>query len=811
MATPDTRKLPVDHKGVIMRLRSLFAGLGLLALSGVALAADPDASATAQQGQQVADDQGLVEIVVTAQRREESAQRAALPIQVLSSEELQRGDVTRPEDLGLVATGVNVSTGGNVPQVYIRGVGNYASNVYSEGAVAFNIDDVYVSRAWATRGAFFDLDRVEVLEGPQGTLYGRNATGGAINLISAVPRLGDSSGYFESEGGNYDLARFTGAINVPLGEVLAVRLAGQVINRQGYLDDGYDDEKSQAARAQLLFQPSDDFSVILRETYQHNGGRGAGTTPTTGYGNDPWEGASAPSVIALSEAEPYIGCATRNSAGACTAPLLMVSGSDGFLESRVYATSAEMVWNLGPATLTVIPAYRDSENQNRYYVSSYQISETEFDHQSSFEARLSNQNERLRWVAGAFYFDEEQGNLGDQYQNFANAGISGQVVPSFRADTTSYAGFGQITFNVVDDFRLTGGGRYTYERKSQGGLVQSLQGLTSYAPPACPGGYTISPASPIAAAPCIFNIPLTGLLTYNSWTYKAGFEYDLAPRSMLYANVSTGFKSGGFFTAPPPNTFKPETLTAYELGLKNRFLDNRLQVNVEAFDWLYHNHQESYLGAASTNPNDITFITENAGKAKSYGATLNVDWLATKLDKLSLGVQYDDSKYDSFTYTSPASLGTPTVGCKVAPPASGSSTFTINCADFQMVRTPTWTANAAYEHTVDLANGATLTAGVRAQASSGYYLAIDFLPNEYQGGFTTEDADLTYTSPQKNWSITAWGRNLGDKAVFTEAYRSPYINTPLVPFRDPLAGPYGLAQGTIEPPRTFGIRARVNF
>jgi iron complex outermembrane recepter protein len=779
-----------------MRSRCLLIGVGFMALSGAAGAADADTPASGGPPQD-AKDQGLQEVVVTAERRKESAQRAALPIQAISAEDLQRAGVTRPEDLTAIATGVNVSTGGNVPQIYIRGVGNYATNIYSESAVAMNVDGVYVSRPWAMRGEFFDLDRVEVLKGPQGTLYGRNATGGALNLISASPLLGQTSGYVEAEGGDYKLARGAAAVNIPLGQDFAVRIAGQAISRDGYLADGYDDEKNEAARVQALYVPSSDLSVILRFSYQHNHGRGAGTTPTTNYGNNPWIGAGGLPVLDITRAEPFIG------------PLLTTSTDDGFLDSHVYALSSDFKWNLGPATLTIIPAYRYATNENRYYVSSYQISETEYDHQTSVEARLSGESERIKWVAGTFYFDEEQGNLDSDYQNFANAGISGQVVPSFNAATSSYAGFGQTTFSVVDRFRLTAGGRYTYERKTQSGLVQSIQGLSSYAPPACPPGYSGPQATLIPDAPCLFNVPLTGLLTYNSWTYKGGMEYDVAPNSMFYANVSTGFKSGGFFTAPQPNSFKPERITAYEVGLKNRFLDNRLQVNVEAFDWLYHDHQESYLGSASTNPYDITFITENAGRAESRGADLDVAYLPTHADRLSLGLQYDKSSYGRFTYTYPsAHLGPPTVGCRVEGPVTGVQT--IDCAGLQMVRTPTWWANASYDHTFALPNGSTITAGARAQSSSGYYLSIDFLPNEYQRSYTTVDADLAYTAPSGNWSVTAWGRNLGNKAVLTEAYRSPYINTPLLP-PDPLAGPYGLAQGTIRPPRTFGVRVHVDF
>ena len=207
-----------------------FLATTCLLTSGAALAQEaPPADESAEQ------QAGIQDIVVTASRREEIAQRSALSIQAISSEELARRSITRPEDLNAIAPGVSIASGGNYPQTYIRGVGNYATNNYAEGAVAYNIDGVYISRGWATRAALFDLDRVEVLKGPQGTLYGRNASGGAINIITARPKLGETSGFVEGEVGNYALWRGAAAINLPIGDTLALRASGQITHRDGYL------------------------------------------------------------------------------------------------------------------------------------------------------------------------------------------------------------------------------------------------------------------------------------------------------------------------------------------------------------------------------------------------------------------------------------------------------------------------------------------------------------------------------------------------------------------------------------------------
>lgn len=773
-------------------LKTVLAGVGCVAVSAAAWSADP-APRAAEPPSQGQEDQGLQEIVVTAQRREESVQRSALAIQALSSEALERSGVTRPEDLSAVATGVNIGTGGNDPMVYIRGLGNYSTNNYAEGAVAWNSDGVYVSRPWETRGLFFDLARAEVLKGPQGTLYGRNATGGAINLISARPSLGETSGFFEGEGGNYDLAHFTGALNVPLSQTLALRASGQVISRQGYLSDGYDDDREQSARLQLLYQPGGDFSLLLKGEYQHVDGRGAGQVLVPQLAGSPWRGASDAAVNAIILAEPGTG------------PLLMPTQDDGFLKIDVRSASAELIWDFGPATLTVIPAYKSGEHSDRFYVANFQVNDHEYDHQTSVEARLSGQSDRLKWVLGTYYFNEDQGNPPGQPILLANSLLNAQQVSDFRGNTTSYAAFAQSTFSIVEAFRLTGGLRYTYESKTQNGLAAGFNPAFLVAPGAC----AADPAAPSPVATCRTDIPLSGSLHYNNVTYKAGFEYDLAARSMLYANVSTGFKSGGFYAAPAPNTFRPEKLTAYDVGLKNRFLDNHLEANLEAFYWRYRDHQENFLAATSV-PGYDAFITQNAGSAKTYGAELDLAYRLTAADRLNLSAQYDKSQYDTFNYTVPNIPGPHVWGCKAtapnAPINSGIGSYDLDCSGLPLIRAPEWTGTAGYEHTFGLPRGARLTAGVSSQFSSSYYTAIDFLPNERQQSYAILNSDLSYTSPDGSWSLTAWGRNLTGEAVLDQTFRSLFVTA-----ANPAANPNGFVLGSIRPPRTYGVRLHIDF
>lgn len=770
-------------------IRHLLVTTSLIA-SSAAFAQTSESPPAPNQSETETSQAGIADIVVTASRREENVQKSALSIQAISSETLSRSGVTRPEDLSAIAPGVSMATGGNVPQTYIRGVGNYSTANYAESAVAYNIDGVYVSRGWALRGSFFDLDRVEVLKGPQGTLYGRNASGGAINLITVRPRLGETSGRVVLEAGNFDLMRGEAAINLPIGETLAVRASGQITSRDGYLSDGTEDEESQSVRLRMLWEPNPDVSLLLNGGYQHIGGKGAGAVVNPKLpGTSPWRSISDPAVEAIFRAQPGIG------------PFLTVPGTDTFLDVDVYTIGAELNWDFGPAQLTVLPAYRDSKISDRIYLPGFLVEDNEHDKQTSLEARLSNASDRLTWVIGAYYFNEDQANLPGRDILFVDQGITIQRnMEGFRSRIRSYAGFGQATFSVTDALRLTGGLRYTYERKTQDGTF-----FTASFP------FFVPVTASLNQAP----------LVYKNWTYKAGFEFDLAPRSMLYGSLSTGFKSGGFFLGPPAfapgdrtNTFKPEKLTAFEMGVKNRFFDNKLQLNLEAFYYRYRDHQESHVGPTSI-PNIFSFITENAGRAKSYGLDLDMVYLPTPNDQISIKVQYNKSKYDSFTYNfpsgalhAPANTGCETSLANPGGPVDPGQTTILDCSGFQLVRAPTWSGTAGYDHTFELAGGAKIVAGARTQFASSSFLSIDFLPTAKQGSYATFDADLSYTTSDGRLTVTGYVRNITKEAVRTQAFVSTFV----APFPiNPLAGPDGLVLTGIRPPRTFGARASFSF
>ena len=266
-----------------MRSALLCGTAAVLAFSTSALAqsADTNPPPSGTTGETAAVDpqpaEGLGEIVVTAQRRSESLQKAAIPVDVVTGDTLLASGLTTAGQLGDIVPSLSVqNNGGANITLFLRGVGNFTVNGYSDPAIAINYDGVYLGRPTSTSGLFYDLERLEVLKGPQGTLYGRNATGGAINVLPARPKPGEFSGFGSVSYGNYDALNIQGALNAPLGENGAIRVAGNVVSRDGFLSDGTSDEKTQALRLQLLGELTPDLTVRLSGDYSHSGGKGVG-------------------------------------------------------------------------------------------------------------------------------------------------------------------------------------------------------------------------------------------------------------------------------------------------------------------------------------------------------------------------------------------------------------------------------------------------------------------------------------------------------------------------------------------------------
>jgi len=748
----------------------LVCGASLAALTTFlsAPAAAQDTSAGESAG---AANEGLGVIIVTAQRRSEDVQRAALSITAITGDALQRQGVNNTEAIAQATVGLEVQpSSGPYTTFSIRSVSSLAGNAFAESTVAVNNNGVYLATPTTFRGLYYDLDRVEVLKGPQGTLYGRNATAGAINIITKRPEF-ELGGYVAATVGNYDHLDFSGAINVPLGDKVAFRLAGQRAKHDGYMSIGTSDEDVQAARATLLFEPTSDLSIQITGDWSHEGGMGAGATLRTDCARVGKSGSKGCFVAD----DPYTDVADLTSY--YTTAGIARQTDHPFLDSDYYGIGLNADLTTGIGTFSLVAGYRKSDVSYVTTGTSWQLRETQHPEQKSVELRLASlPGQRFQYVFGGYLLDTEmharangesptRGTFSDQHTNLS--GWTGAL-------------FTQLTYGLTDTFRLAGGLRYTYEKKNSDSQRFNIS--------------TVGPDPVIPAVPP--GAPLTivkGSQSWNEVNWKAGFEFDAGPSSLIYANVSTGFKAGGFFYGPPgADRFEPEEVTSYVLGTKNRFLDNRVQLNAEAFYLDYTNQQVSFVklvGPAST------LVTENAGKSHVYGAEVEGQFLPADNTRIGLAVQYLKAKYDEFTYIT---LAPPPAGsdCTVTP---GVPQATVDCADVVPLNSPEWTIKGDIEQTIPLGNGGRIVADASVRYEDNYQTDISFIPVGLGGGTARVNVGLSYIAPDDRFSIMAYVDNLTDVVTVSAQTMSSSYNV------FPYFGSRLLA------PRTFGVRAQVNF
>ena len=807
----------------------------LLASTAITLLIQTPALAQEAPANAPAEEDGIQDIVVTAQRREENVQKAALSIEVFGGADLRAAGVGKPDDLTKIATGVQAA-GGTTSQIYIRGVGDFGVTATANQAVISNLDGVVIFRPQAIGGNFFDLERVEVLKGPQGTLYGRNATGGAVNLISAAPRLGENGGFIEGNYGNYDQIGVEGALNLGLGDNAAVRASFQFNDRDGYLSDGTDDDKRHAFRVQAKIEAG---AVTLRPifSYTHLGGKGTGLAVIPALpGQSAWTGNTDPVAGAayIARASAIFNGALAGGcnpapppAGTCPpAPAVLQDpsafGAGYFQDVNSYAASLQVDADLDFATLTVIPAYRKTKarfnvipsflyNVGGAYTASGDRSDGESSKQTSLEMRLANQSDRLKWVIGGYYFNEDQSA---EYALQGGLILNTLVTTQFK--TKALAAFGQATFSVSDTFRLTGGLRYTNDKRSAFDLNKFAISPSVTAPnPALTGG--------LPPIPCLPNVPAPGQrlpgtlcplinqtpgfydsrVKFNKLTWKAGVEVDLAEQSMLYADVSRGFKAGGFnvavsFADPTKlQSFAPELITAYSIGLKNRFMDNKLQFNIEAFHWNYNDLQLSAQAFDATG--NIVLLTQNAGKAKVSGIETSVVAKPWTGGTLRGSLSYVDSEYKRFLIQQSALFVPPgRVACPVSAP-NAQGLVTIDCSGQPLIRSPKWSGNIGLTQLFEISNGGNVAFDADLAFASKRFVTADFTAGQLAKGYENVSASLTYNAPDDRWFFGGWVRNLTNAKIYSGGggHQAAFVA--------------GWNTSNIAPPRTYGMRAGVKF
>lgn len=728
---------------------------------------------------------GLADIIVTAERRSSSIQKTAAIITAVTGDELERRGITSVRNLTTTVPGLSVASTSANSHISLFGIVAGSSSGYVDPTVAFNVDGVPIARQFATTAAFYDLERVEILKGPQGTLYGRNATVGALNLITAQPKLDRTTLSAGADFGNYNQLNTQLAVNLPVSDTVAIRAAGATNYHKGYLTNGYNDANNRSGRVAVLFKPSSTFRTTFGVDYYNDDSHGPSVVYLYPNGfsgsqfanpSNPWQGFQPVGCGNVALCPAYgNGAVTVNPAFASQS----VVGNDGYQKVTQIIVRNETVADLGPVSLTFIPAYVHTKAAFVNYSQGFRSALSSTADQESVELRVASNTSsaRFKWLIGGFYYHEVPATYVPTLEP------NGYAIQDIHLTDTSLAAFGEASFAFRPWLRLTGGLRYTSEKKTQDS-TSSVDGI--YTTTTCPAPAAITLANALQpTGACTFSA--TGDLRFSNVSFKVGLEADVGRRSLAYATVKTGFKAGGFFLSQAPNTYKPEKLTDYEIGIKNRFLNDRLQVNLSAFYWDYKDQQISantqlVPAGSGARPFNVPGWLE--------GVEGNIAVRPTSNDELTADIVYAKGKYTIY-------------------PGTGSSYTGIVPAytDRDRLNLPHWTGTVTYDHTFHLTKGDRIVASAKLHAESGTWLNIAQSAGTYRNGYAIGNLELGYTSPNGIWSITGYVDNVTNHAV---VLAGPTGNIALGILYRPTTNP-GALVAALAPPRTFGVRLKVNL
>ncbi|MEH6581893.1 MAG: TonB-dependent receptor [Halioglobus sp.] len=798
-----------------------------LSLTALALAVSPVAPTMAQLM--------LEEVVVTAQKREQSLQDVPIAVAAMSGEKVNDVGIVNLEELTLYIPNVSITSGAASPNLFIRGVGS-GTNAGFEQSVGMYIDGIYSGRAQlASVPLTLDLARVEVLKGPQGILFGKNTIGGAINITSARPDH-EFEAYVEALYAPEDGEQlYTGVINGGITDNLAGRLAVRYEGMDGWWDNETlnvegPDKDNLFVRASLLWDATDNIEVLAK------------------YENGDFDVANLPSVIYQSDQpinfeneEPFPILSDRDRGA-----LDLASTTE--TDTDVFALTVN--WDLAFATLTSVTGYagyetvRDQDSDNAATAAVHRHLEEEYD-QFSQELRLvSPGGETLDWIVGGYYQSSElsisRTNTALDFALLGPVGVNALVIlddigpPSvYDQESSSWALFAQGTWNVADTVRIGLGIRYNEEEKDLDKISENRGILGARAGTSLPSADTIVQARPRDNA-------LIGDLRSHSFTnlsrdedavtWSGNIQWDATDNSMLYASVSTGFKGGGFdeayssegptvrtgdlFTGEPDGgvietgvdssilEFDEETVIAYELGAKMTLADGAATLNVAVFRMEYEDLQVSSLVG------DV-FQVSNAGEAISQGVEVDGRWLLAEGFTLGGSVAFLDATYDSFdgaTCTVPQATDplnnpgciSPTTGENLTAPLTPLNPGGQDLAGETLLFAPEWSYNINAEWIIPLTGSMELRTNADVNYSDKFYSALDLDPSTKHDANTRVNARIALASVDDTWSVALIGKNLTDEEtrvwnndVPTSASNS-YFGVP-------------------ERPRSFALQARYRF
>jgi iron complex outermembrane recepter protein len=734
----------------ITRVLLLSTAMQLLAVGGFA--------AQAQDTGTVA----LETIVVTAEHRVERAQSTPLSITALSGDRLESQGVV---NIGALSTEVPSLHSDSSGQVFLRGIGSTNLNETGDPAIAAQIDGIYLARAASLNALFFDLNRVEVLRGPQGTLYGRNATAGVINIITNRPNTEALSGSASLQYGNYDALQASGVVNIPVTDTLAIRGAFQTSRHGSYtkntnpLGSNANDQDDNGGRLSALWKPVSWFDWYISVDVLHRGGYAAFNASSNS--------SAAVDLVTGSPEHPR----TINSPLATN------------MDDMYQGLTSEMNFEVGPGRLTYLTGYRTErrdergqnlQNNDTYFATSFHNRE----HELTNELRYAIELENFHWVTGLYSFDEH--NSIDFRVGSPSAWLTSGTIRQFlqpKVGAESQAIYSQATYDLTSKLHLTAGIRYTKDHKYRYGHI-----------------YLINAGSGAVASTVTTE---NANFKYDNLSWRGGVSYDIDENIMAYFNMATGYKAGGYFDGDQSSlgdliSYRPEKLQSYEGGVKSQFWNNRIQLNVTAFLYAYHDFQVSSQVMIGT-PAQQAGATVNAQRARIWGFELENKTLLTDADEFDATISYLNGRYTEFYLLNGDSFSN-------AGLAATAARIPANFSNTKMANSPTWSGTISLQHDFRVSTG-DLIARVQSHFEADNWLEYHHFSGTLQPGFTRTDISLEYTPKDSRWSISAFIRNIEDDAVKTYAL-------PEVPSTAATPSVYSVQYAA---PRLFGVRVNANY
>lgn len=690
-------------------------GIGVLGVSTPALADAQDTKVpdNAASTQSAPEDEGATtgDIIVTAQRRSERLQDVPISIAAFTGDQISERGVTTSKEIGQLTTGIVIATDDSAVVPFIRGIGSNTAILGEVGSVATYLDGVYLPEATGGIYELANLESIEVLKGPQGTLFGRNTSGGAINIRTKAPSF-TTTGSFEASYGRFNAVNLRGFLSGPLSDTVAVSLASNYSSQDGYINDlvrggKIDGAKRFAIRGAVLFRPTDRLDITLAGDYLHNDDpTGAAVSAVNGY-----LGQTATSIVPFGPRD-YIGSIK---------PAQDVVQAGGSLKA---------VYDLGFATLMSLSAYRYNRvnsaiEVDRTPAALIDLTDHRPAHVFSQELQLSSVGDGpFTWLFGGYYSDSDAA-YGPVTLIGSLAG--GRTAIYNKAKSTIYAVFANGTYKI-GDFEITGGLRYNKDVKSYIGSVNG------------------------------FPIVTEGMArrTWNSVTPRAVLSYHPSRDLLLYASYTAGFKSGAFNTTAFALTpIDPEKVDAYEIGLKISPFPG-VTVNSALF-WYERKNEQVQAQDPITGLQNL----ENAARSRSKGAEIEIT--ARPLPGLSLqaGVSYLDARYLSFPE---AIVYTPRpVGPGMIPGSLGNSATSTDISGERTERSPEWTATFAGSYKIELANGGSIVPSGNIYYSSSYIFGAG--GRLRQPAYALVNAEVAWNLPN-GLTVAAWAKNLTDKTYY---------------------------------------------